>query len=101
MCAHIDYKNLLTSLLGSTIYPIDPYQIHRRRANDLSSTSSFVHIYILDSKASAHYRRGEFWVFEVHGLGDLYGENGFPKVSPRLEVVHVKGRGHILGNGDV
>jgi len=25
MCAHIDYKNLLTSLLGSTIYPIDPY----------------------------------------------------------------------------
>ena len=23
------------------------------------------------------------------------------KVSPRLEVVHVKGRGHILGNGDV
>ena len=26
MCAHIDYKNLLTSLLGSTIYPIDPYQ---------------------------------------------------------------------------
>ena len=27
MCAHIDYKNLLTSLLGSTIYPIDPYQL--------------------------------------------------------------------------
>jgi len=26
MCAHIDYKNLLTSLLGSTIYPINPYQ---------------------------------------------------------------------------
>jgi len=22
--AHIDYKNILTSLLGSTIYPIDP-----------------------------------------------------------------------------
>jgi len=25
----------------------------------------------------------------------------FQSVSPRLEVVHVKGRGHILGNGDV
>ena len=26
MCAHVDYKNLLTSLLGPIIYPIDPYQ---------------------------------------------------------------------------
>lgn len=26
MCAHVDYKKLLTSLLGRTIYPIDPYQ---------------------------------------------------------------------------
>jgi len=25
----------------------------------------------------------------------------FQRVSPRLEVVHVKGRGHTLGNGDV
>ena len=26
MCAHVDYKNLLASLLGTTIYPINPHK---------------------------------------------------------------------------
>ena len=42
MCAHADYKNLLASLLGPTIYPIDPYQPSTPQATLISFLSGKV-----------------------------------------------------------